>query len=163
MKEETKEKTIETELRPFLRAEGWDFYMSLECKSGENADIFNVIDDMEFKLVVSWKDDEDEESEMEELFETAEWTPIEITTREQNGFEYFEGCLDVYALTSGGGYFSLTLSNCLSDVFPDIEDDDERNERVENLNQELIDNLTDDGDLDDLTEEAIVQYIKTYY
>lgn len=162
MTEQIKEKTITTELRPLQREEGWNFYMSLKCRSDENADIFNVIDNMEFKLVVARRDDERENSEMEDLFETTQWVPIEVITREQNGFKYFEGCLDVYELT-GSHPLSLTLSNCLEDVFPDIENDDEMNERVENLYEQLIDNMVGDGVLNETMEKAVAQYTKTYF
>ena len=88
MTEQIKERTITTELRQLPGAEGWSFYMSLKCRSDENADIFNVIDNMEFKLVVVRRDDERENPEMEYLFETSLWDPMKIATREQNRYEY---------------------------------------------------------------------------
>ena len=161
MIEKIKEKIIITELRPFLRSCGWIFYMSLKCCSGDS-DIFNVIDEMRFKLVVSWKDDEDGDSQMKELFESPNWVQIDISTRERNGFEYYEGYLDVYELTQGESCFDLQLSDRLEDVFPDSEED-KRDEQVEVLEEEIIENMTGDGDLDEMMESAIVQYIKTYF
>ncbi len=162
MTEQITDKIITTELRPLLRSKGWNYYMALKCCSNENADIFNVIDDMRFKLIISWKDDEREDSQMEELFESPEWIGIDISTREKNGFEYYDGCLGVYELTQSGGCFSLKLSDCLEEVFPESEED-ERDEWVEELEEEIIENMTGDGDLDQLMEKAIVLYIKTYF
>lgn len=162
MSEMIQEKTITTELRPFLRAVGWNFYMSLKCCSGENSDIFNVIDDMRFKLVISWKDDKREDSQMEVLFESAEWVGIDFSIRDLNGFEYNDGDLDIYELTQGGNCHSINLSNCLEDIFEDYEED-EREEQIEELEEEIIENMTGEGDLDDLMEKAVTQYIKTYF
>jgi len=164
MQEQITEKTITTELRPFCSAKGFDFFLSLKCRSDDNADIFNVIDNMEFKLGISYKHNEEDESKIEELFESPNWCPIEFTTRELDEFEYVEGCLDAYELTEDVKYFDIKLSHCVSDLFPDIENNDEEDdEDVKSFTDELIDNLTCDGDLQELMEQAVAQYIKTYF
>ena len=169
MAEVMTEKIITTELRPFLRAEGWNFYMALKCTSNENADIFNVIDQMKFKLVIAYRDDEyDGYSEMVELFETTEWVYIEIDTEEKNRLNSSNGNLDVYELIDDGGYFNTKLYQCLSDILPKSdenyeEEDEEYDSQIMELNQEFIDNMTSDGDLNQLMEIGIAQYIKTYF
>ena len=157
---EQNNKITTTELVPFLRTEGRDFYMSLKYQLDDNTDIFNIIDNMEFKLVIYWK--ENEESQIKKIFESPEWVKIGITTRENDGFDYYEGNLDIYELTQGGGYLSLKLSDCLADVFPDV-DEEENEERIDALECDMIENMTGDGDLDQLLEKAIAQYIKTYF
>ena len=157
---EQNNKITTTELVPFLRAEGRDFYMSLKYQLDDNTDIFNIIDNMEFKLVIYWK--ENEESQIKKIFESPEWVKVGITTRENDGFDYYEGNLDIYELTQGGGYLSLKLSDCLADVFPDV-DEEENEECIDALECDMIENMTGDGDLNQLLEKAIAQYIKTYF
>jgi len=168
MTEAIQEKFVTTELRPFLRAEGWNFYMALKCCSDESVDIFNAIDHMKFKLVIAYRDDEcNEYSEMVELFETSEWIYIETYTEKENGFITSYGELDIYELTDDGGYFNAKLYQSLSDILPEPEEDyEEENEeydsQIMDLNQEFIDNMTSVGDLGHLMKIGIVQYIKAY-
>jgi len=159
MEETIQERIVTTELRPFLRAKGWNFYMSLKCCSGENSDIFNVIDDMRFKLLISWKDDKREDSQMEELFESPGWVYTQYMTITRNGHEYEDVFLDTYELTQGGGYMGLNLSNCLEEVFSDYNRDDEDDERVDELKSDIIDNL----EIGQLMKKAVVEYIKSYF
>ena len=164
MMSQVTEKTITTELRPFYSAKGFDFFMSLKCKSDEDADIFNVIDNMKLKLGISLKYNEEDEPEIEELFESPNWCPIELTTRELNGFEYMVGSLDAYELTEDGGYLDFNLSDCVAELFPGIEDDEEDDdEEVKNFTDELIGNLNHNRNMDQLVEQAVTEYIKTYF
>jgi hypothetical protein len=151
------EKVVTTELRPFLRANGWNYYMSLKCRADEKADIYNVIESMEFKLVIS---SEREGFEMAEIFESSEWVYLNVILKELNGFDYYEGTLDIYELTEAG-YLGLSLSNCLSEEFDGDEEDNK--EQIDELKCDMIDNIPGHGDFDILTKEAVVKYIKTYF
>ena len=166
MTEAIQEKFVTTEQRHFLRAEGWNFYMALQCSSDENIDIFDVIDHMKFKLIITYCDGEcNEYSEMVELFETSEWVNIETYTEKENGFISSYGELDIYELTGDSCYSNAKLYQCLSYILPESEEESEEeyDRRTEYLHQEFIDQMTNDGDLDQLTKTGIVQYIKAYF
>jgi hypothetical protein len=159
MTENTSDKFITTEVVPLCQIEGRKYFISYQCRADEDTNIFNVLETMEFKLVVHIQEGGDSQPEI--IFESPEWVAIEMNTREHNGFEYKVGSLDPYALTQDVGYLSMKLSNCLEDLFPESEDG-EPSEEAGEMAQELIDNMIGESTFDEVMEKAIVQYIKTY-